>query len=377
MADKILFVDDEQNILKVYQRNLRKKFSIETALGATAGLEAISSKGPFAVVVSDLRMPGMDGVEFLAKVWEKEPRSVRVMLTGQADMDDAIAVVNEGNIFRFLTKPCPPELMIKTLEASIEQYRLVNAEHELLEKTLLASIKVLTEVLSLVNPTAFGRGSRIKKYVKHMTSKLGLSKPWRFEIAAMLSQLGCVTLPPDTLMKLYARQTLSGEEMKIYASHPSVASKLLSNIPRLESISQIVGKQQIAFTQGSEDASNIAGEIELGGQMLNVALRLDQLIKNGVKLDAALDAMRKEEVYNPDLLEILSSADVIKGSLEVRAINTRELMNGMTLNEDIMSKSGRLLLARGTEVTEAVRVNLMSIDCNVGIVEPFRVLVEV
>ncbi len=376
MADKILFVDDEQNILEAYQRHLRKKFDIVTAVGAMAGLEAISTKGPFAVVVSDLRMPGMNGVEFLAKVWEKEPRSVRVMLTGQADMNDAIAVVNEGNIFRFLTKPCPPDQMIKALDASIEQHRLLNAERELLEKTLLASIKVLTEVLSIVNPAAFGRGSRIKKYVKHMTSKLGLSKPWRFEIAAMLSQLGCVTLPPDTLMKLYAGQPLSDEEVKIYASHPSVASKLLSSIPRLESISQIVGKQQMVFAEGGDDASELAGEIELGGQMLNAALRLDQLISNGVKREAALVAMRKEDIYNPDLLEILSSAEVVKGSQEVRAINTCELMNGMILNEDIMSKSGRLLLSRGTEVTEAVKINLMSIDCNVGIVEPFRVLVE-
>ncbi|MFH1417727.1 MAG: response regulator, partial [Planctomycetota bacterium] len=136
MSKKILCVDDDPNILNAYRRGLRRLFEIETAEGGAEGLEAIASQGPFAVVVSDMRMPGMDGIQFLTAVKKRAPESVRIMLTGNADQQTAMDAVNEGSIFRFLTKPCPPEHLAKALTAGIEQYRLITAEKELLGKTL-------------------------------------------------------------------------------------------------------------------------------------------------------------------------------------------------------------------------------------------------
>ncbi|MCK5236416.1 MAG: response regulator, partial [Deltaproteobacteria bacterium] len=314
MDEKILFVDDDVNILEAYKRNLRKKFVIETAPGGEAGIEAIRAKGPFAVVVSDMRMPGMNGVEFLARMREKEPDTIRILLTGQADMEDTIAVVNEGNIFRFLTKPCPPDRMANALNASLEQYRLIIAERELLEKTLMGSIKVLTEILSLVNPTAFGRASRIKGYVRHMATQLKLPGVWRFEMAAMLSQIGCVTLLPDTLLKVYAGQPLSDEEEKMYSSHPSVASQILSNIPRLESIARMIKEQQLSFGEypTTQNSSKNGKDVEIGAQMLKVALDLDQLVTRGMQLKPALAEMGKKAVYNSAALYALNSIEVGK-----------------------------------------------------------------
>src|SRR2546425_3295178 len=128
MTEKILCVDDEPNVLEAYQRSLRKKFQIDTAVGGEQGLAEIERQGPYAVVISDLRMPGMDGVQFLAQVRDRSPDSIRVMLTGQADMNAAIGAVNEGRIFRFLTKPCPPDILSQTLQAGLEQYRLITVE---------------------------------------------------------------------------------------------------------------------------------------------------------------------------------------------------------------------------------------------------------
>ena len=114
MSEKILFVDDEPDLLAAYQRHLRKAFEIETAEGPERGLEAVTERGPFAVIVSDLRMPNMDGIQFLSLVKKKTPNSVRIMLTGCADLETSIAAVNEGNIFRFLTKPCQPNTLVKS-----------------------------------------------------------------------------------------------------------------------------------------------------------------------------------------------------------------------------------------------------------------------
>ncbi len=173
MNDKILLVDDEAAILEGYQRLLRREFRIDVALGGKrrAGVGR-KSNGPYAVVVSDMRMPEMDGAQLLAKVKVLSPDTVRVMLTGNADIQTAVSAVNEGSIFRFLTKPCTKETLARALTASLMQARLLNAEKELLEKTLKGSIQVLAEVLSLVNPAAFSRGMRLRRYIQHIVEGL-------------------------------------------------------------------------------------------------------------------------------------------------------------------------------------------------------------
>lgn len=133
---KILFVDDEGAVLDSLRRNLGRCYDLETAVGPQAGLRRLETAGPFAVIVSDLRMPGMDGVAFLAKARELAPEAVAVMLTGHGDLDAAMAAVNEGHIFRFLTKPCPPDILARSLDAALAQYRLAAADRELLRVTL-------------------------------------------------------------------------------------------------------------------------------------------------------------------------------------------------------------------------------------------------
>lgn len=134
MKERILFVDDDLNLLNAFKRTLHNQYDIRVADNGMKGLKIIRSESPFALVISDFRMPGMDGIKFLAKVRELEPDTVRVMLTGYADLDSAIEVVNKGRIFRFLTKPCPIEQLSGTIEDAIKQYRLIHAEKELLEK---------------------------------------------------------------------------------------------------------------------------------------------------------------------------------------------------------------------------------------------------
>ncbi len=136
MSDRILCVDDDPNILAGYQRILHARFALDTARGAQEALKKMQTQGPYAVVVSDLRMPEMDGITLLTKVRELSPDTVRIVLTGYADIQMAMAAVNEGSVFRFLAKPCPPEHLAKALQAALQQYRLQRVERELLELTL-------------------------------------------------------------------------------------------------------------------------------------------------------------------------------------------------------------------------------------------------
>ena len=145
---------------------LRAKFSLETAESGPQGLEKIKENGPFAVVVSDFRMPRMDGVSFLEQVALLSPATVRIMLTGAADLQTAIRAINEGNIFRFLTKPCPVELLEKALQDALRQHRLVQTEREYyaLKKwndSLQGLLKALVRLTEAKDPYTAGHQIRV------------------------------------------------------------------------------------------------------------------------------------------------------------------------------------------------------------------------
>jgi serine phosphatase RsbU (regulator of sigma subunit) len=123
MKDKVLLVDDDAMVLAGLKRQLRNQFRIETALSGKEALKRIEEKGPFAVIVSDYFMPGMNGIEFLCRVKETDPDTVRMMLTGSADMSTAIQAVNEGSIFQFHPKPCPADTLGKAIQSGTEAYR--------------------------------------------------------------------------------------------------------------------------------------------------------------------------------------------------------------------------------------------------------------
>lgn len=375
---KILCVDDESNVLNAFRRQLRKQFEIDTALGPEEGLEALASKGPYAVVVSDMRMPGMDGAQFLSKVKQTTPETVRIMLTGNSDQDTAIQAVNEGNIFRFLTKPCPPETLTKTLDAGIEQYRLVTAEKELLEKTLRGSIKILTDVLSLTNPVAFGRASRMLSVVRKICSQMGIKKSWQLEIAVMLSQIGCVTVPTDTLEKCYHGRSLSKEESDMLKKHPSVGRDLVRNIPRLESVADAIAYQEKCFDGSGLPEDSVAGkDIPIGARILKVALDYDTLRWSGLKdVDAIVGLRERPGRYDADILTALEATIGFEEALEVREIKLEELTISMILAADVISTDGALLVSKGQDVTPSMCERLKNFSRNRRIEEPIRVLVR-
>jgi len=378
MAEKILCVDDDPNVLSALQRTLRKQYAIHTAEGAEEGIKTIEAEGPFAVIVSDLRMPGMDGIQFLAHVKEIAPDSVRIMLTGHADLKVSIEAVNEGNIFRFLTKPCPPEKLSRALDAGIELYRLVKAEKELLESTLRGSVKVLSNVLSLVNPTAFGRSSRVLRLAQKISAELKLEGTWRLEIAAMLSQLGCVTVPEKILSKVYQGKVLSGEEKKIFETHPQVGHDLIGDIPRLEEVAEMIARQDQRFSEIDVSAQSEAERrINLGAGILKVALDFDTLVSSCLSEGVALARIvaRGEEWYDPKVFSALQRVLDVGVQYAPILVNIDELSSGMVFAEDVKGSSGVMLIAKGQEVTPSLIQRLKNYAVGAGIREPLKVTV--
>jgi FixJ family two-component response regulator len=359
MDEKVLLVDDEPSVLEGYKRLFREDFKIDIAVGGKDALASISSSGPYAVVVSDMRMPEMNGIQLLSKVKTVSPETIRIMLTGQAGLEAAIDAVNEGNIFRFLTKPCSKETLGKTLTAALLQYRLVIAERELLEKTLRASIHVLTEVLSLVNPAAFSRAMRLRRYMNHVVKALDLGSPWRFEVAAMMSQLGCVIVDPETINAVFAGRPLTLEEQARYDAHPLVARDLLASIPRMEPIAWMIAHQNQTASVESDLADREMADMRMGAEILRVTLVFDELLRKGLsRTEAGTRLARQFRGLDPKILYALVELDPEVDAAEVRTCTVEELAVGMILDEDIYAKNGSLIVAKGQEVTLPLTLKL-------------------
>lgn len=377
MNKRVLFVDDEPNVLAAFKRQLYRSFDVYTALGGEQGLEMIQTKGPFPVVVADMSMPGMNGIEFLSKVKEISEDTVRIMLTGNSTLETAIAAVNEGSIFRFLTKPCPPDQLARTLEAAIRQYELVTAEKELLEKTLRQSIHVLTEVLSMVNPTAFGRASRVGRIVKDICKVLAIDDSWQIEVAAMLSQIGCVIVPEDTLVKAYTGAPLSPQETEMFHNHVEVGKDLVASIPRLEPVAEIITYQEKLFDgTGLPEDSKRGKAIPLGARILKVALDFDTLIGSGrTAPEACLIMETRQGWYDPEILTALKQVVDLRKVQEIKFLNVQDLEPGMVLADDVKTTTGVLVVKKGQEVIPSMQMRLINYKKTMGIREPLKVIV--
>ena len=380
MSERILFVDDDPNLLAACERNLRRKFQLETAESGQAALDKVTGQGPYAVVVADRQMPGMDGIQLLSLVRERAPDTVRIMLTGNADLEAAIKVVNEGNIFRFLTKPCPLDVLSKAVEDARAQYRLVVAEKELLNKTLSGSIKLLTDILSMMEPQSFGRAQTMRDVITGVTKKFNLDNDWEIHLAAMLAPIGYVTIPPETLLRSRSGQVLSKIEEQMVAHVPETAARLLANIPRLEGVARVVRYQHKLYNGGGFPPDSVKGDaIPMGARLLRILNDLAQLQAAGRNRSKALNEMQNRQGwYDPSLVEAvrayygISSAAPETGRPSI-SVALLDLAPGMALRSNIETKEGTLILAAGHQLSEMTIEKIRNFERLTGIKEPIFV----
>jgi response regulator RpfG family c-di-GMP phosphodiesterase len=368
---KVLFIDDERRILDAFERQFRKRFAIETADSPQQGLLLLAGRGPYSVIVSDLRMPGMTGIDVLAEAKRISPDSVRILLTGHADTNAAVSAINDGNIFRFLMKPCVGEVLAKTIEDALEQHRLITSERLLLERTLRGAIEVLTEMLGLLSPAVFSQASRIRDVVRHAAERLLCPETWRFEVAAMLSHIGCITVAPEIVGKVSQGESLTDEEKRRFETHPSVGARLLVKIPRLGEVACMIARQLELCTNPDETLTG--DDVLAGARLLRAAIDLDHLHVRGSTHAEALATLHDRGGYNGPVLAALADSYRHTASTNRMDVGVGDLVPGMIADQDVITPAGVLLLARGQHVTEHVVARLECFRSTQGVIEPFRV----
>ena len=341
-------MDDEDSILRGFQLNLRNKFELHLAPDGQEGLDVFEREGGFAVVLSDMRMPRMNGAEMLAAIKKINPEVVTILLTGYTDFESAMAAVNEGNVFRMLSKPCPPETLIKVLNDAVEQHDLICSKRILLDQTLRGAVDALAQSLATAQPLFFGRAQRLRRICNALAKQINMPDSWQVGMAAIFSQIGYSSIPQHLSDAIYHRKELSPEVKSIVADLPDETLKIIDLIPGLEGIKQILQRIDVQHKFELDDGSGV----RTGASILKVALDYDYYVEQGHEESLIVSTLySREEVYDPKVVDALKSHLSVSSEIyELAKISPKDLEAGMILVEDLLLQEGMLIASGGADV---------------------------
>ena len=272
-------------------------------------------------------------------------------------------------------------MLTKALKDALAQYRLVTAERDLLNKTLSGSVKLLTDILSMVEAQSFGRAQTLRDAIASVAARLHVIHPWEIHLAVMLAPIGYVTIPPEILVKARAGQKLTEVEEQMLTRVPETAARLLANIPRLEGVARIVRYQHKNFDGSAFPPDSTAGEsIPLGSRLLKILLDMMKLQANGLTQRKALDEMQGHEGwYDPALLAAVRACfeGGITGLVDAARLSVpmplKELAAGMVLRSNVETRDGTLILSAGHQINDMTLERIRNFERVSGIKEPILV----
>lgn len=383
---RVLFVDDEPLVLSGLRRALGSTYyRVETATSGAEGLAVLEESltdDPFSVVVSDMMMPEMNGAEFLRQARLLDADAVLLILSGQADLNSTVAAVNSANLFRFLTKPTSSEDLRRSIDDAVRQHQLVTSERDLLERTLFGAVNTLMRILAMSNPATFGRADRVAKLVEATAERLGTGG-WELQVAALLSQIGCVAVPETILESVHFGAALSIDDKAVYATHPDVARALVAGIPRLERAADWIGTQPITQPITGTPSAAPAGRGMSGLEAISGESIERTILHAAIALLAAQDSGRAHaEIVSslsttyprPLVLALAAAVGDLHTAGTAREVKVSDLRVGMLLQQDVVT-TGRMTLVRsGERLDVALLARLRNFERSPGIVGPVRVL---
>lgn len=353
MEHRLLFVDDERSLLNGIERRLGFDHDLDTAESGPEALNVIRENGPYAVVFTDMRMPHMDGLEFVEQARRIAPDSVFVMLTGNNDQETAVNAINKGRVFRFLNKPCDADELKAAIEDCVRQYELVRHEKELLQKTFVGAVRVLTDVVDAIQPELAGRGESIENRIDMLRDAAGIDDRWEFKLAGRLSVLGLALLPEADRLRFERSEPNANLAEKIRARTASTTSRLLRAIPRLEAVARIC--EQSKSTNGDlhrlhpKSTDDVA---ETGALLLRAAILWNDFARRGMSSEAAANEIKALMPGLPQVMcRQISSAPEDETNVETVIVGVEALEEGMVVGGDITTDEGHVLLRRSRRLS--------------------------
>ena len=349
-------------MLNLFSSVLKDRYTVETARSAEDALKLIQSDEPFTVVVADIFMPGVSGIDLLAQCEKLSPDTVRIAVTGDPGRDTVVDSVNEGQVFRFVSKPVRIETLAAIIEAAVERYESQRLEREMMDTTVRTSVNLLLEVLATFDPSSFELSQRIRTSVRIFARAQKLPNVWELELAASLARIGVVALPSDLLRKVARDIPLTPREAEQFSQVPQLGAQLFKQVPRMGRVAEAIRYQAKNFDGSGSPKDAITGSmIPLGARVLRIFVDRAALEIDGIAHDdARRQMMSRTGVYDPALLAasfdcfpdyILSAVSAQK---QVRLVPADDLQPDTTLVTEIRTAEKLLLVAAGTRLTPII-----------------------
>lgn len=380
MNKRVLFVDDDTRILSAFRRRLRKNYDFHVAEGAEEALHELACENPFAVVISDQQMPGMKGIEFLKIVMERYPSTVRIMLTGNADRETAVASVNESGVFRYLNKPCSLEAIVNAVDDGLAEHKLLAGRQNLLEGTLAGSIKLISQMIANCDPDASKKAKKLHRHAHNIALYMKSEKVWELDVAACLSPLATIMLPPTIRLKIAAGSSLSPQEKLTVAKGPETAQKLILNMPRMKDVAETLLYIEKGFDGSGAPHADICGHnIPLNARLLYLLRALLEIAGDGpITSDTFADLPSDSNCFDPDLVQAARACCLNPGAnaalkLKEMQIDIVALKTGDKAVEDFKTRSGNKVLSAGAELTAATLEKIRTFHETRPIAQPVRI----
>lgn len=357
---QILCIDDDQDVLAGLQLSLRGLGEIHVASDGEQGLALAATLPALAVVVCDMRMPGLQGDEVLACFHQRWPLVTRILLTGYSNMEAAIRAINQGRLFRFINKPCPRDQLRQAVSDALEQHRLLNAERELLEQTVRGCMQALVDALAMASPASYGQAQRLSDLVQQVDERCRHEAGWATGMAAMLANLGLVGLRPALQEKILLGLALDdGETLELARGHRRAMS-LLDRIPRIQPVRQLLCLIEPALADGQVISEDQRRRLEPQARLIRLLRAYVRLEAAGMPAGEALTRLAETRAGDEGMLsalrEVLGPQADVDRLLE---LSPHMLRPGMVLAKAVHTRQGLLLAPAGYRINESFAERLL------------------
>jgi len=366
-----MVVDDQPANLKLLEDLLTQQgHAVRSFPRGRLALEASARTLPDLILL-DINMPEMDGFEVCKrlKADEKLSHIPVLFLSALNETRDKVNAFRAGGV-DYITKPFQLEEVRARVETHLQLHRARQVERELLERTLGGAVKALSDLAHLTSPTLTQRSGALRSMVVYMAAQLRLPDPWQYELAATLCLIGCITLPPDAFEHAYVGEKASSEELHMYREHPDAGFRLLSHIPRLENVAEMIRLQQVETSNWAK--SDVA---ERGSRMLKTAQELDRRTLRGIPFQVACDQLRAAPGKYPiAILDALKDYSPSRVHFEVKRLPAPQLLPGMILEDDVVTEDGSLtVISKGTTLTVTLVERVRNFAKTRGVRDPIQV----
>ena len=356
---KILMIDDDIRVLNGYKRVLGREFDIKMAHDPVIGLKILKSEEDIAVIISDYMMPKVDGNLLFEVAKEISPHTIRIMLSGNADLTTAVDAINKSSVYKLLIKPFPANELKKIIFEAIKVYNKNIESKDILDDTFLVASSIIKNLVAMLSPRDGFYVNNITYMTKIIVNNMNYIQPKKIIIASYLSQLGFINLPTEIKSKIYYKKQLKNNEVKVIEEHPNFAKKIILKKAFLMDIANGISFQNKTFVQVSSIKDKLTADIAM---VLRVAVdyTIDLIYYDSDKR-ALRELKRNFMLYDPKILKVL---EVYVTSLDddynIVEISPMDVKDGMIIARDFFNASNELLITKGSVVTSSIRLKLIT-----------------